>query len=225
MREEPLAFMSYSHFDDQHDKKYLTKFCRELSEEVRAQSGKDFPIFQDRKAIRWGEIWRERIDGSLQSATFFIPIISPSFFESKDCLGELKKFIEHEKNSNRNDLILPVYYISCPQIKNDGQEDSEFVKAIKAHQWRDWRHLRNKPFSQLRVREELASLAGEIRDSISYPQKTTFENPKLLITTISNGEKEKNDSKLGRKTLIVDKSETAAAHPRSKLRGIHGAAA
>ncbi|MGD0953913.1 MAG: right-handed parallel beta-helix repeat-containing protein [Methanotrichaceae archaeon] len=208
MRSQPLAFMSYSHFDDDNDNGYLTKFCKKLSKEVRAHTGKDFPIFQDRKDIKWGENWKERINGSLQSATFLIPIISPNFFESKNCREELKQFIEYEKDLNRNDLILPIYYISCPQIENIDPEDNKLAETIRASQWRDWRNLRNKSFNQSRVKGELANLAIEIRDSISYPQKTTFENPNPLTATINNGEKEKNGNKLGPRTLIVDKNQS-----------------
>jgi hypothetical protein len=52
---EYIAFMSYAHFDDEHDKGNLSKFCDLLSQEICAQTGEKFKIFRDRKDIRWGE--------------------------------------------------------------------------------------------------------------------------------------------------------------------------
>jgi parallel beta-helix repeat protein len=207
METQPLAFMSYTHFDKERDNGYLTKLCENLSEEVRAQSGKDFPIFQDRKNILWGQTWKERIQGSIQSVTFFIPIITPSFFESNNCLDELRLFLEHEVALNRRDLILPIYYIECPQIENGDPTGDELISAIKSRQWRVWTHLRNKSFDQSRVRDELANFAIEIRDLISHPRETTYENPKLSIAAIDKIEKEEDkiENKLP-KTIIVDKN-------------------
>jgi parallel beta-helix repeat protein len=206
MGSSPLAFMSYSHFDDDNDNGYLTKFCRNLSKEVRAQTGKDFPIFQDRKDIQWGKNWRERINTSIRSVTFLIPIITPNFFESKDCTEELRLFVEHVKIMGRKDLILPIYYIKCPQIENRNIEGGELIDTIKAHQCRDWRHLRNRPFDQLRVKDELVNLAVEIRDLISYPQETTFEKskPSVALSHEILTEKDDLEIKLVSNTIIVD---------------------
>jgi cobaltochelatase CobT len=51
---QPIAFMSYVHFDDQRENGRLTQFRDHLSAEVRVQTGEEFPIFQDRTDIRWG---------------------------------------------------------------------------------------------------------------------------------------------------------------------------
>jgi F-box protein 11 len=111
---QPVAFLSYVHSDDEHDNGGLTQFCKCLSAEIKVQTGEEFPIFQDRKDIKWGQNWKERIENTLDEVTFLIPIITPSFFTSTPCCDEFKRFIEREKKLNRNDLILPVYYVSSP---------------------------------------------------------------------------------------------------------------
>lgn len=79
----PTAFLSYSHLDDEHHQRYITKFRKLLEGEVRVQTGRrDFTIFQDRGDIRWGQQWRQRIEQTLDSATFLIAILSPSFWLS-----------------------------------------------------------------------------------------------------------------------------------------------
>ena len=80
-----MAFMSYVRSDDQHDDGRLTQLRERLSAEVRMQTGEEFPIFQDRDDIQWGQSWRLRIEESVDEVTFFIPIITPSFFRSEGC--------------------------------------------------------------------------------------------------------------------------------------------
>jgi hypothetical protein len=40
---EFMAFMSYAHFDDEHEAGKLSEFRNRLSGEVRFQTGKEFP--------------------------------------------------------------------------------------------------------------------------------------------------------------------------------------
>jgi cobaltochelatase CobT len=68
-RRKPAAFMSYVRFDDQHDDGQLTRFRERLSAEVQAQTGEEFPIFQDRNDIAWGQNWRARIEESLDTVS------------------------------------------------------------------------------------------------------------------------------------------------------------
>jgi cobaltochelatase CobT len=79
--------MSYVRFDDQYEDGRLTEFCQRLSGEVRLQTGSEFPIFQDRKDIAWGQQWQQRIHESLDAVTFLIPILTPDFFKREACRG------------------------------------------------------------------------------------------------------------------------------------------
>lgn len=88
----PAAFMSYAQADDV--RRLLTQFRENLSAEVRVQTGEEFPIFQDRKDIHWGEQWKRRIEESLDAVTFLIPIVTPSFFKSTACRSELQQFLQ-----------------------------------------------------------------------------------------------------------------------------------
>ena len=63
----PAAFMSYVRFDDAHDDGQLSAFRERLAAEVRMQTGDEFPIFQDRNDIVWGQNWRKRIEETLDA--------------------------------------------------------------------------------------------------------------------------------------------------------------
>lgn len=113
---EPAAFLSYVRADDQHEGGLISQFRERLSAEVRMQIGQDFPIFQDRSDIAWGQNWRTRIDETLDTVTLLIPVMTPGFFASTPCREEVARFLERERQLGRSDLILPVYYVGAPQL-------------------------------------------------------------------------------------------------------------
>src|SRR5580698_107407 len=94
---KPAAFLSYVRLDDEHEDGRLSEFRKRLSSEVRMQTGEEFPIFQDRNDISWGQNWQTRIDDSIDHSTFLICILTPGFFKSVACRREVERFIQREK--------------------------------------------------------------------------------------------------------------------------------
>lgn len=165
---KPIGFLSYAHFDDEHNQGWISAFVRVLKNEVQAQTGEPFAIFQDRMDIRWGDNWRERINSSLRTATLFFPIITPSFFKSTECKKELREFLEHENSLGRGDLIFPVYYIKCRPLeaKSAPKNSDKLVRVLRKRQRWDWTDLRFESLDDLKIRKVLAGMAIEIRDAI-----------------------------------------------------------
>jgi formylglycine-generating enzyme required for sulfatase activity len=159
----PDALMSYARFDDENDGAYLTDLRERLSREVRAYTGRPFHIFQDTKDIPWGQPFAQRIDTALATITFFIPILTPSFFQSEFCCSELQKFLAREAALGRSDLVLPVYYISVPALEDLSRRVNDpLAQTIAARQRMDWRELRFEGFDSPQVRRMLAKMAGQI---------------------------------------------------------------
>ena len=195
----PAAFMSYTHFDDDRDRGRLTEFHKHLSSEVRAQTGEDFPIFQDRRDIEWGQNWQERIDGAINQVTFLIPIITPSYFKSQPCRHELEKFLRREKELGRNDLILPLYYIDTPLLSdNEKRASDSLAQAVAAHHYADWRDLRFDPFDSPPVCRKLADLAIQIRNALERTVVTRDLGSELGQQSESDSE----EIQSGRKGLV-----------------------
>ena len=179
---DPIAFMSYVRFDDQHEDGRLSEFRSRLSAEVGMQTGEAFPIFQDRNDIQWGENWKQRIDDSVDGATFLIPIITPSFFRSEACRKEVEQFRTREAELNRNDLILPVYYVNCPAVNDaDNPTIADLAELIFSHQYADWRELRFEPLTSPEVGRMLAKMAVQIRDALGRVRvsETTHDSRRL----------------------------------------------
>jgi parallel beta-helix repeat protein len=163
---EPAAFMSYARFNDAHDDGQLSAFRERLAAEVRAQTGREFLIFQDRADIAWGQNWQRRIEETLDVVTLLLVIITPAFFGSTACREEMARFLERERELGRSDLILPVYYISAQEMDDLASRDAdEMTRVLAARQFADWRELRFEPFASPLVRKAVAQLASRMRDT------------------------------------------------------------
>lgn len=174
---QPAAFMSYARFDDLHDDGQLTQFRERLSAEVRVQTGEEFLIFQDRNDIVWGQNWQKRIDQTLDSVTLLLVIITPGFFRSRACRSEVERFLARERELGRDDLILPVYYVSAPELEDPTRREAdELARVLALRQYVDWRELRFRPFASPVVRRAIAQLATRMRDSFwRFPADKTVD--------------------------------------------------
>jgi hypothetical protein len=84
----PAAFMSYARFEDAHDNGQLSMFRERLAAEIQIQTGLEFPIFQDRNDIAWGQNWQQRVEDALDVTTLLLVIITPGLFQSPACRAE-----------------------------------------------------------------------------------------------------------------------------------------
>ena len=170
MSGEPAAFMSYARFNDVHDDGQLSQFRERLAAEVRAQTGREFVIFQDRADIAWGQNWRQRVEETLDVVTLLLVVITPGFFGSRECRAEVARFRERERELGRSDLILPVYYISAQEIDDPvARESDELAQVLASRQFADWRELRFEPFTSPLIHKSIAQLASRLRDTFWQP--------------------------------------------------------
>jgi F-box protein 11 len=168
--DQPTAFMSYARFNDQHDDGQLTAFRERLAAEIQVQTGEDFRIFQDRADIAWGQNWQQRITQALDAVTLLLVIITPGFFRSPHCRAETQQFLDRERQLSRDDLILPVYYVSTPEIDDPLRRDADpLAAALAARQHADWRDLRFEPATSPIARKAIAQLATRMRDTFWHP--------------------------------------------------------
>jgi TIR domain len=137
---QPDAFLSHTRFDDRHGE--ISAFRKHLEDAVREVTGEPFEIFQDIDGI--GEHWTGKLDQMLDKAWFFIPVLTPTYFNSTACRYELEKFLRAEAKRGRNDLVLPIYYIECPVVEDDDFPfaDPEVQRRLVARKWSDWRAVR-----------------------------------------------------------------------------------
>jgi F-box protein 11 len=142
------GFWSYVHLDDEHENGRITRLRERLERSIRFYSGhRDFRIFVDRRDIGWGERWAQVIAGSLDHALLLFPVITPSYFSSRPCREEALAFQKRQAKLGRDDLILPIYYVNADLMAGADKatpepEEQEVTALLRAHQYEDWRQLR-----------------------------------------------------------------------------------
>ncbi|GAB4140534.1 MAG: hypothetical protein Tsb009_09910 [Planctomycetaceae bacterium] len=154
---------------------------------MRAQTGKPFEIFQDRDDIAWGEQWRARIETTIDAVTFLIPVVTPSFFTSEPCRSEFERFLSRENELERDDLILPIYYIDSEVLANNqGSNDDHIVRELLRRQWTDWRNHRFQELDNPDVKKLIASMASHLRSALSRKSEPLQINiPEIVPHKIS----------------------------------------
>lgn len=86
------GFWSYVHADDEAEGGRIACLARDVSSQFEMLTGDTLELFLDRDAIKWGDDWKNKVDSSLASVAFFIPVLTPRYFKSPECRRELQFF-------------------------------------------------------------------------------------------------------------------------------------
>jgi formylglycine-generating enzyme required for sulfatase activity len=188
MAKRPDAFLSYTRFDDQHERGKISEFRKRLADAVRAVTGEPFEIFQDVDDIAVGERWSGKLEKMIDEAPLFIPILTPSYFRSQPCRDELEKFLVAEKAKGRDDLVLPIYYIECDVLEDPALRAVDPLAAeIYQRQRYDWRKLWYSSFGTAMVRRALEELARDVAGAHRRLIQPTPTPPLHTATRIATG--------------------------------------
>jgi len=171
---QPQAFLSYTRVDDEFFGGAITSLRKLLELGVQVVSGdRNFKIFQDIEGIEFGQQWQKELDKAISEVKFLIPVITPSFFQSPACCDELEKFIQREKTIGRDDLILPVYYVTTPLLeKSNLLRADPIAMEISKRQRYDWRTQADLPVTDPQVRVSVKGLAEKISATIERTDNT-----------------------------------------------------
>jgi hypothetical protein len=163
----PGAFFSYVRLDDSRDNGRLSELRDRLEKEVRAQTGAPFEVWQDRMSIQWGEQWKERIDHAIDTLTFLIVVVTPSWFNSVACREEFQRFLLVEKKRGRADLILPIVYIDTPVLNEAVQRgDDPVATELATRELFRIDDLRNRKWMASNIGRQIEQMAIAIRDAL-----------------------------------------------------------
>jgi len=156
-------FWSYAKLDDKEPYK-LTKLRRAFSNSLDQTLGYENKIIVDVSDLRWGVEWKTEIERLILNSDYIIALISPSYFNSKMCIHELKIALCAEKR------ILPIYYRNCKNglkstFKEEGNDENaelnRISKKIGEIQCMDFRKLKNKDLDSEVVQDFLDKIANE----------------------------------------------------------------
>jgi CheY-like chemotaxis protein len=175
---QPQAFLSYTRLDNEFFGGEITSLRKFLELGVKVVTGqRDFGIFQDIDGIEFGQSWQKILDQAISGARLLMPIITPLFFSSAGCRDELEKFLSHEKALGRDDLILPIYYVTAPVLeKADLLAKDSLATVISARQRVDWRAQADLPIDDPKTRAAVRDLAQKIAAAIARTEAPGLES-------------------------------------------------
>lgn len=178
------GFFSYARVDN--DNGVLSSWRDSIGVEVRQQLGSECHIYQDIKDIEVGQPFSREIENALNEADFMIVIITPSYLNSDYCRKELQHYLDTEKQSERQDTIIPIYFRDSGLTKNEKKPDitkkDELAKELNKRQLYDWRQLRLDEFKSAKVQKAFNHLGERIVEIVqqSPPSKVSFSNEQRL---------------------------------------------
>ena len=164
------GFWSYVHADDQAEGERISRLARDVAGQFEMLTGEPLALFLDRDAIKWGEIWRDKIDSSLASVAFFIPVMTPRYFMSAECRRELQFFARQATRLGIKELVLPLLYVDVPSLHDETAAD-DLIRLVCTFQWEDWRELRFVDIVAEGYRRGVAGLAARLVEANRQVEK------------------------------------------------------
>ncbi len=162
----------------------ISRLREALVEEVRIQSGDpDFDIFMDRTHVEVSENWQRRINEGLDQATLLLVLIQPLLFASSWCREEIDSFLKAEAKAGRDDLIIPVLYVTTPEL--DIHSTDKLAQKLAERQYFDWRPYRLTTLDAPQTMRAVGALAekitkalrrSKVKGGVTPPTATVFTN-------------------------------------------------
>ena len=138
-------------------------------------TGGELTIIQDRNAPLWIQAWQDRVENSIDGITFLIAIVTPRFFLNADCRSELQRFFDREQELKREDLVLPVYYVTCPLLEDQAKlAADDLARRIVTRSPVDWREVRFESIDSPQVGRMLEQLAVRISNTVERSQAASL---------------------------------------------------
>lgn len=173
---ESQGFWSYVHSDDEAEGGRIVQLVHDIVAQYEMLTNETIELFLDRDDIAWGQEWKARIEGSLASVAFFIPVLTPRYFASVICRGELNTFARRATDLGVGELLLPILYSDFPGL-NDETPSDELVALIKKFQWVDWREIKWAARESPEYRRAVAQLAQRLAEANRNAQRIAEESP------------------------------------------------
>lgn len=196
MAGEAAGFWSYVQEDDKGDAGRISMLAADLRAEYRIQTGEDLELFVDRESLKWGEAWEQRIEDAIAGTTFFIPVITPSYFQSSACRQEFLKFVREAERLGLTQLLMSVYWVPVPALEASPEESGdEVTRHVAKYQWQDLREERFEERDSSAYRKAVSALAAEIVSRAAGAED--IDDVPVAGLTVAESSEESNDDELG----------------------------
>jgi len=154
------GFLSYARSDDERENGRITRLATKIMEEFETLTGSKIDIFVDRSSIEWGDAMRSKLDEALQQTTFFIPVLTPTYFLRDECRREMVNFANSARALGLEELLMSIRYVPIPDLREDSADE---LKALASGmQYADWTSLRLQDEDRAPYLQAVNSLAQRL---------------------------------------------------------------
>lgn len=181
------GFWSYVHADEKAEKSRISNLAHDVVDQIQMLTGESIDLFLDQDGIEWGDKWHDKINKTLSSIAFFIPVLTPRYFKSPECRRELQFFLRQATELGINDLILPLLYLDVPELENKNTTD-DLIKLIQSYQWEDWRELRFLEVNSEGYRRGVTKLAKRLVKANLRVEQLATQAPIQVGVTVEGTE-------------------------------------
>ncbi|WMT22631.1 toll/interleukin-1 receptor domain-containing protein [Streptomyces coelicolor] len=181
LAQENRLFISYAHADNDLFGDAVKSFAADLKGFYAVKTGDALSVFFDRESIGWGDNWRIEIDGELENASIFMPVITMQYFNRPACRDELNAFNQSARRLGAQYLILPVVIAGAAAIRADHPIPE--VATIAELQYRNLEDVFLAGKGTSEWRRALSTLADELITLISRAEHAA---PTLAPRDVAN---------------------------------------
>lgn len=174
------GFWSYVHKDDDAEGGRIVRLVHDVVAQYEMLTNDTIQLFLDRDDMEWGDEWQAKVDGSLASVAFFVPILTPRYFASAACRGELNTFARRATDLGVGQLLMPILYMDFPGIDDETPTD-DLVALVRRFQWVDWRELRWAEPDSADYRRAVALLAKRLVDANKAAEESTVSDVAIQL--------------------------------------------
>lgn len=174
------GFWSYVHKDDHAQGGRIAQLARDVVAQYEMITGESIELFLDRDKLEWGDDWRGKVDESLATVAFFIPVLTPRYFQSVECRRELNHFVRRAKSLGLEELIMPLMYVDVPGFRQEPPSD-DAIALIKPFQWEDWTRLRYVSSDAEDYRVAVGRMAERLAAATAIADQTNIADAVLAL--------------------------------------------
>ena len=186
------GFWSYVHKDDEAEGGRVTRLGRDVVAQYEVLTGDAIELFLDRDSLEWGDDWRPKVDGALSSIAFFIPVLTPRYFQRAECRRELNFFARRATRLGVRELVMPILYVDVPALHDDPPGD-EAMALVKPFQYVPWTDLRFADVNSGEYRRAVSALAQRLVEANTAAERVDVAAAAATLETASNGEAAADD--------------------------------
>ncbi|MCP5073619.1 MAG: TIR domain-containing protein [Rhodobacteraceae bacterium] len=202
---QPIGFWSYARDDDGHMGGRLSELRQRLSGEIAMLLGHPVGIFQDINDLRTGDKWEQELRKAIAEAAFMIPVLTPSYFNSKWCREETLAFLRLAGESGKEPKIFPIVVIE----DFNPDPDCEVREALSQFQNMDFSQWRfdSDPTSRAKLENKFGKDIVKQLARVVKPKpkpKLKSPSPKTLKASKAVEAEQPEPPKEDFPTLIVD---------------------